>query len=79
MGLNNKPNDMHKTTSMVSKMFSIMTEKDGNLAKANAQRKRFYEAGVQGIHFPEDWDKLSEEEKKRRLDMGDSVGLDKDK
>ena len=56
-----------------------MTEKDGNLAKANAQRKRFYEAGVQGIHFPEDWDKLSEEEKKRRLDMVDSVGLDKDK
>ena len=78
MGLNNEKG-MLKTTSLVSKMFAIMTEKDGNLAKANAQRKRFYEAGVQGIHFPEDWDKLSEEEKKRRLDMVDSVGLGKDK
>jgi hypothetical protein len=78
MGLNNEEG-MHKTTSLVSKMFAIMTEKDGNLAKTNAQRKRFYEAGVQGIYFPEDWDKLSEEEKKRRLDKIDSVGLGEDK
>ena len=78
MGLNNEEG-MHKTTSLVSKMFAIMTEKDGNLAKTNAQRKRFYEVGVQGIHFPEAWDKLSEEEKKRRLDKIDSVGLGEDK
>lgn len=76
MGLNNEES-MHKTTSMVSKMFSIMTEKDGNLAKTNAQRKRFYEAGIQGISFPEDWESLPEEEKKLRLDKIDSIGLGK--
>jgi phosphatidylethanolamine-binding protein (PEBP) family uncharacterized protein len=77
MGINDQPNDMHKTVSAVSQIFSIMTGSDDNLAKTNAQRKRFYEAGIQGISFPEDWDSLPEEEKKLRLDKIDSIGLGK--
>ena len=44
--------------------------------KQNEQRKRFY-LTVEGISFPADWDKLSEETKKERLDTIDAIGLDK--
>ena len=70
--------NMIKNVSMVSAMFTLLSDKDTDLKKQNEQRKRFY-LNIDGIYFPEDWDKLSEEEKKRRLDMVDSVGLDKDK
>jgi len=72
-------NDMMKTTSRVSAIFSIMTDKDKNmtLKKQNEQRVRFYQAGSNDlISFPDDWDSLSEEVKKQRLDQMDSIGLE---
>ena len=71
-------NDMMKTTSRVSAIFSIMSE-DMDLKKQNDQRARFYLAGSQGnIKLPDDWDSLSDEVKKQRLDQMDSIGLNQE-
>tara|TARA_R100000742_G_C4276042_1_gene96867 strand:+ start:794 stop:1021 length:228 start_codon:yes stop_codon:yes gene_type:complete len=69
-------NNPIKTVSMVSAMFALLSDNDTNLKKQNEQRKRFY-LTVEGISFPADWDKLSEETKKERLDTIDAIGLDK--
>ena len=69
--------NMIKTVSMVSAMFTLLSDKDTDLKKQNEQRKRFY-LNIDGIYFPEDWDKLSEETKKERLDALDSNGLEKE-
>ena len=77
--MKNDKNDMMKTTSLVSSIFSIMTEKDGDLKKKYDQRMRFYIAGSNGlITKPDDWDSLSNEVKKERLDKMDSFGLNQE-
>ena len=69
--------NMIKNVSMVSAMFTLLSDKDTDLKKQNEQRKRFY-LNIDGIYFPEDLDKLSEETKKERLDALDSIGLEKE-
>ena len=72
-----KRSDPLKTVGMVSSLFSIMandkTEEDQR--KTNNQRLRFY-ATQPGIIIPEDWDELTPEDQKERLDKMDSVGLE---
>jgi hypothetical protein len=64
-----------KTVSMVSAMFGLMS-KGQDQKKTNNQKKRFFDK-VQGINFPEDWNNLTEEEKSKRLEKVESVGLGK--
>ena len=70
--------DPLKTVGMVSALFSIMaddkTEEDQR--KTNNQRLRFYET-QQGFIMPDDWDQLTTEDQKERLDKVDSMALDK--
>ena len=62
--------------SKVSKLFEILDDgKDP--ASVNKWQKRFFEAGVPGISFPDDWDELPEEEKERRLQGVIKEGLAK--
>ena len=71
--------DPLKTIGMVSSLFSIMaddkTEEDQR--KTNNQRLRFY-ATQPGFIVPEDWDQLTLEHQKERLDKVDALALDKD-
>jgi hypothetical protein len=55
---------MFKTTAMVAQMgeFFGKTQKD-----KNDWKKRMLKAGMPGLDIPEDWDKLSEDEKETRL------------
>ena len=73
-----KRSDPLKTVGMVSALFSIMaddkTEEDQR--KTNNQRLRFY-ATQPGIIVPEDWDQLTLENQKERLDKVDALALDK--
>ena len=73
-----KRSDPLKTIGMVSSLFSIMandkTEEDQR--KTNNQRLRFY-ATQPGFIVPEDWDQLTLEHQKERLDKVDSMALDK--
>ena len=69
--------DPLKTVGMVSALFSIMaddnTEEDQR--KTNNQRLRFY-ATQPGFIVPDDWDQLTTEHQKERLDKVDSMALD---
>ena len=67
--------DPLKTVGMVSALFSIMAEGDDDLRKTNNQRLRFY-ATQPGIIIPDNWDQLTPEDQKKRLDKMDSVGLE---
>ena len=58
---------------MVSALFAI-TEGDKNPEGSIEYRAKFYKT-IPGIIFPGDWDELSLEEKKKRLDKLDSLGL----
>ena len=60
-----------KTVSMVSAMFGLMSQ---DQKKTNDQKKRFFD-NVNGLSFPNDWETLSEEEKTRRLEKVEKVGL----
>ena len=64
-----------KTVSTVSAMFGLMS-KGQDQKKTNNQKKRFFDK-VQGINFPEDWNNLTEDEKSKRLEKVESVGLGK--
>ena len=68
--------DPLKTVGMVSALFSIMAEGDDDLRKTNNQRLRFY-ATQPGFIVPEDWDQLTLENQKERLDKVDALALDK--
>jgi len=68
--------DPLKTVGMVSALFSIMAEGDDDLRKTNNQRLRFY-ATQPGFIVPEDWDQLTLEHQKERLDKVDALALDK--
>jgi len=59
----NQPNDHLKTVANISAIFGLMTKDKETKTKF---QKRFFET-VPGIHFPEDWDKLTTEEKEKRL------------
>ena len=63
-----------KTVSSVSAMFGLMCQND--VKTKNKYQKRFFDK-VQGINFPSDWESLSEEEKAKRLEKVESVGLGK--
>ena len=67
--------DPLKTVGLVSALFSIMAEGDDDLRKTNNQRLRFY-ATQPGFIVPDDWDQLTPEDHKKRLDKMDSVGLE---
>ena len=67
--------DPLKTVGLVSALFSIMAEGDDDLRKTNNQRLRFY-ATQPGIIIPDNWDQLTPEDQKKRLDKMDSVGLE---
>ena len=59
--------------SAVSRMFAAV-EGDADSEENIEQRARFYRT-VPQLSFPENWDELSLEEKKRRLDKLDTIGL----
>ena len=69
-----KAPDHLKTVGLVTAMFGILSENDKE-AKVKYQ-KRFYEK-VPGLHFPDDWDQLSTEEKEKRLNNVTKVALEK--
>ena len=60
-------NSMIKSTVMVAKLGDLFCN---NLKDKNDWKKRMLKAGLSnsGLSFPDDWDKLSEEEKQKRLD-----------
>ena len=66
-------NNHLKTVSLVSALFAI-TESDKNPEGSVEQRARFYKT-IPGIIWPNDWDELPLEERKKRLDRLDSLGL----
>ena len=68
-----------KTIAGASALFKLMSDIDdkSDRSKAIEQRARFYKLHP-GLHFPEDWDKLSDDEKEKRLDMLDKIGLERD-
>ena len=66
--------DYLRTIGLVSTMFDIMTQDD---EEANVKyRARFYKTNSL-IVFPNDWDDLPTEEKKKRLDALDKTALNK--
>ena len=68
--------DPLKTVGLVSALFSIMADKgEEDLRKTNNQRLRFY-ATQPGFIVPDDWDQLTTEDQKERLDKVDSMALD---
>ena len=69
-----KAPDQLKMVGLASAMFGILSENDKE-AKVKYQ-KRFYEK-VPGLHFPDDWDQLSTEEKEKRLNNVTKVALEK--
>lgn len=66
---------------MVSALFNIMCQNDGATPEARLkvveQRARFYKS-MPGLIWPKDWDELSVEEKERRIDSLDEIGLGKE-
>lgn len=67
-----------ENVSRVSAMFSLlMGGPQGEVTEASVnQRARFYRTMVvDGLIWPEDWDDLSLEEKSKRLDKMDELGL----
>jgi len=67
--------DFLKTVSMVSALFGVMIKKE-DIKKVNAQKKKFFD-NVQGLHFPENWDTLPEEEKTKRLEKIENLNLNR--
>ena len=62
--------------STVSAMFAAV-EGDADSKENIEQRARFYRTLPQ-LRFPKDWEELPLEEKKRRLDELDKIGLDQE-
>ena len=62
--------------SKVSKLYEVL-EGGKDPASVNRWQKKFFEAGVPGISFPDDWDELPEAEKERRLQGAIKEGLAK--
>ena len=66
-------NNHLKTVSLVSALF-VIKEEDKNLASSVKHRTNYYKT-IPGIIWPNDWDELPLEERKKRLDRLDSLGL----
>lgn len=74
-----------KMIGSASALFKILGEiappKDQDPKEAREQsidqRARFYKLH-DGLHFPENWDKLSYDEKSTRLDALDAIALERD-
>jgi len=64
--------DPFKSVASISAIFSLMSN-DEDIRKTNNQRLRFYE--TQGVIRPDDWDSLTVEDQKERLDKIDSMHL----
>ena len=62
--------------SAVSRMFAAV-EGDADSKENIEQRARFYRT-IPELSFPEDWEELPLEEKRRRLDELDKVGLNQE-
>ena len=62
--------------SAVSRMFAAV-EGDADSKEHIEQRSRFYRT-IPELSFPEDWEELPLEEKRRRLDELDKVGLNQE-
>ncbi len=58
---------------MASAFFDVV-EGDKSPTKSLEQRARFYKM-IEGIDFPDDWDDLTLEQKRKRLDKLDKLGL----
>ena len=52
-------------------------DKTSDRSQTIEQRARFYKLHPL-LHFPEDWDKLSDDEQEKRVDMLDKIALDKE-
>ena len=65
--------DFLKTVGTMSALFGLMS-KGEDKKKVNNQKKRFFNH-VEGLHFPEDWDTLTEEEKEKRLNKVEQVAI----
>ena len=65
--------DFLKTVSLMSATFGLLCQNE-NPKKVNEQKKRFFNH-VEGLSFPEDWNDLPEEEKTRRLNQVETIGL----
>ena len=65
-----------KTVATISSLFELMSndENEEDIRKTNNQRMRFYE--TQGVIRPEDWDRLTVAEQKKRLDLCDYQNLE---
>ena len=68
--------DPLRMVSAVSAMFAVV-EGDADSKKSIEQRARFYRT-IPQLSFPENWDELDLEEKKKRLDQLDKIGLEMD-
>ena len=64
--------DPFKSVASISAIFSLMSN-DEDIRKTNNHRLRFYE--TQGVIRPDDWDSLTVEDQKERLDKIDSMHL----
>jgi hypothetical protein len=64
--------DPFKSIASISAIFSLMSNNE-DIRKTNNQRLRFYE--TQGVIRPDDWDSLTVEEQKERLDKIDAFNL----
>ena len=62
-----------------SALFKALGEIDNtsDRSKTIEQRARFYKLHP-GLHFPEDWDELSDDEKEKRLDLLDNIALERE-
>jgi hypothetical protein len=52
-------------------------DKTSDRSQTIEQRARFYKLHP-SLHFPEDWDKLSDDEKEKRLDLLDNIALERE-
>ena len=69
-------NDFLKTVCSVSALFGLMSG-SAEKKQVNSQKKRFFNH-VKGLEFPEDWEKLPEDEKEKRLKGIEKIGLNQE-
>ena len=65
--------DFLKTVSLISTTFGLMCQNEDQ-KKVNDQKKRFFNQ-VEGLNFPDNWNELPEDEKTRRLNQVETIGL----
>ena len=63
------------TASVLFKALGALDDKSSK-SQTIEQRSRFYKLHP-GLHFPQDWDELPDDEKEKRLDLLDKIALEK--